>query len=139
MNLFPAYLARTLKIYIRRNSSCGKSEYAKQRTTAYGSRISCALCHCHGEAGIASEADAEVFLHSTTVHDPAKIRNIDAVSDLIWDHIYSGKKICIFGDYDADGITGAAILYLALRRLGAKVVVRLPDRIEEGYGFPCRR
>ena len=88
-----------------------------------------------GKAGIASEADAEVFLHSTTVHDPAKIRNIDAVSDLIWDHIYSGKKICIFGDYDADGITGAAILYLALRRLGAKVVVRLPDRIEEGYGI----
>lgn len=40
-----------------------------------------------------------------------------------------------FGDYDADGITGAAILYLALRRLGAKVVVRLPDRIEEGYGI----
>lgn len=88
-----------------------------------------------GKLGIDSEKDADEFLHSVTVHDPAKIRNIEAVSDIIWDHIYSGKRICVFGDYDADGITGAAILYLALKKLGANVVVRLPDRIEEGYGI----
>lgn len=88
-----------------------------------------------GKAGIDNKKDAEDFLHSVTVHDPAKIRNIGPVSDIIWDYIYGGKRICIFGDYDADGVTGAAILYLALRKLGANVVVRLPDRIEEGYGI----
>ncbi len=91
-----------------------------------------------GKLGIDNEKDADDFLHSVTVHDPAKIRNIEAVSDIIWDHIYSGKRICVFGDYDSDGITGAAILYLAFKRLGANVVVRLPDRIEEGYGISAK-
>lgn len=87
------------------------------------------------KAGIDSKEKAEVFLHSETVHDPAKIRNIEKVAEIIWDHIYKGKKICIFGDYDADGVTGAAILYLMLKRLGADVIARLPDRIYEGYGI----
>lgn len=87
------------------------------------------------KAGIDSKEKAEVFLHSETVHDPAKIRNIEKVAEIIWDHIYKGKKICVFGDYDADGVTGAAILYLMLKRLGADVIARLPDRIYEGYGI----
>lgn len=87
------------------------------------------------KAGIDSKEKAEAFLHSETVHDPAKIRNIEKVAEIIWDHIYKGKKICIFGDYDADGVTGAAILYLMLKRLGADVIARLPDRIYEGYGI----
>lgn len=87
------------------------------------------------KAGIDSKEKAEAFLHSETVHDPAKIKNIEKVAEIIWDHIYKGKKICIFGDYDADGVTGAAILYLMLKRLGADVIARLPDRIYEGYGI----
>lgn len=87
------------------------------------------------KAGIDSKEKAEAFLHSETVHDPAKIRNMEKVAEIIWDHIYKGKKICIFGDYDADGVTGAAILYLMLKRLGADVIARLPDRIYEGYGI----
>lgn len=87
------------------------------------------------KAGIDSKEKAEEFLHSETVHDPAKIRNIEKVSEIIWDHIYKDQKICVFGDYDADGVTGAAILYLMLKRLGADVIARLPDRIYEGYGI----
>lgn len=88
-----------------------------------------------GNAGISTKEEAERFLHSEEVYDPAEIRNIEAVSDIIWSHIYKGSRICIFADYDADGITGGAILYLALKRLGADVVVRVPDRIYEGYGI----
>ena len=87
------------------------------------------------KAGVDGKEKAEEFLHSETIHDPAKIRNIEMVSEIIWDHIYKGEKICVFGDYDADGVTGAAILYLMLKRLGADVVARLPDRIYEGYGI----
>lgn len=87
------------------------------------------------KAGIDNKDNAEEFLHSKTVHDPAKIRNIEKVSEIIWDQIYRDQKICIFGDYDADGVTGAAILYLMLKKLGADVVARLPDRIYEGYGI----
>ncbi|MBP9716921.1 MAG: single-stranded-DNA-specific exonuclease RecJ [Candidatus Levybacteria bacterium] len=48
-----------------------------------------------------------------------------------------GKKdlIIIFGDYDADGITGAAILWESLNELGANVMPYIPNRITEGYGL----
>lgn len=52
-------------------------------------------------AGVDSKEKAEEFLHSETIHDPAKIRNIEKVSEIIWDHIYKDEKICVFGDYDA--------------------------------------
>ena len=59
--------------------------------------------------------------------DPEKVMfNIEKVSEIIWDHICKELKICIFGDYDADGVTGAAILYLMLKRLGADVVADVP-------------
>ena len=45
------------------------------------------------------------------------------------------ELIIIFGDYDADGVTGTAILWETLNDLGAKVMPYIPDRIEEGYGL----
>lgn len=91
-----------------------------------------------GKASVKTKEEAEAFLHSVDVHDPAKIRNIEKVADIILRHIQIKKKICVFGDYDGDGITGAAILHLAFRKLGANVMVRLPDRIEEGYGISMK-
>ena len=51
-------------------------------------------------AGVENKEQAEEFLYSETVHNPAKIRNIEKVSEIIWDHIYRKEKICVFGDYD---------------------------------------
>lgn len=48
--------------------------------------------------------------------------------------IQSQQRICVFGDYDCDGITSAAIMVHALRTLGAQVVVTLANRFEGGYG-----
>ena len=45
-----------------------------------------------------------------------------------------GETIAIFGDYDVDGATSAALLTLLLRRLGAEPIVYIPDRLMEGYG-----
>ena len=47
----------------------------------------------------------------------------------------AGGRICVYGDYDVDGITAAAILYLHLRSLGANVRTYIPDRHREGYGL----
>ena len=44
------------------------------------------------------------------------------------------RRIAIFGDYDVDGATSAALLVLLLRRLGAEPIVYIPDRLMEGYG-----
>src|SRR3989344_2585089 len=45
------------------------------------------------------------------------------------------ELIIIFGDYDADGITGTAILWETLNELGANVMPYIPNRITEGYGL----
>ena len=50
------------------------------------------------------------------------------------DAVQKGETIAIFGDYDVDGATSAALLVLLLRRLGAEPIVYIPDRLMEGYG-----
>ena len=48
--------------------------------------------------------------------------------------IAAGKRICVHGDYDVDGICATALAVLTLRSLGADVDWHLPSRFEEGYG-----
>ena len=48
--------------------------------------------------------------------------------------IAAGKRICVHGDYDVDGICATALAVLTLRKLGADVEWHLPSRFEEGYG-----
>ena len=86
-------------------------------------------------SGISSLEDAKLFLESKDLHDASQIRYIDDAIALMEKYIYSNERICIFGDYDADGTTATAIAYTALTTLGANVVYRLPDRINEGYGI----
>lgn len=87
------------------------------------------------KAGIKTVEEVEEFLYGDELYDPALIRGIQKAADIIWRHIYRENRICVFGDYDTDGITASAVMFLALRKLGAHVYVRLPDRIEEGYGI----
>ncbi len=62
------------------------------------------------------------------------IPNIEKAVDRIATAVRRGERIIIFGDYDADGITGTAILYDILKRAGARVVALLPTRAS-GYGL----
>ena len=100
----------------------------------YGELTAAALC----KAGIRTLGEAEEHLNGDTVHSPSLIRNIEAATDVIWKHIYSRSRICVFGDYDADGIAASAVMFLAIKRLGGNVSVRLPDRIGEGYGISIK-
>src|SRR6476661_4867396 len=59
---------------------------------------------------------------------------MDAAARRLADAIQAGETIAIFGDYDVDGATSAALLVLLLRRLGADPIVYIPDRLMEGYG-----
>ncbi len=49
--------------------------------------------------------------------------------------ISKNQLICIYGDYDVDGVTSTVILYKALKNIGANVIYYIPDREEEGYGL----
>ncbi|KGQ20982.2 single-stranded-DNA-specific exonuclease RecJ [Thermus filiformis] len=63
------------------------------------------------------------------------LRGLEEAAELVLEAIRKGKRIRIHGDYDADGLTGTAILLKGLRALGAEVHAFIPHRLEEGYGI----
>ena len=66
--------------------------------------------------------------------DPSSFKDMDKAAARIADAIDAGETIAIFGDYDVDGATSAALLTILLRRLGVDPLIYIPDRLMEGYG-----
>jgi single-stranded-DNA-specific exonuclease len=66
--------------------------------------------------------------------DPNCFKDMEKGAKRLADAIEAGETIAIFGDYDVDGATSAALLVLLLRQLGAEPIVYIPDRLMEGYG-----
>lgn len=60
---------------------------------------------------------------------------LDAAAERLEQAVRERKRILIHGDYDADGISGTAVLLLGLRELGASVEAFIPDRLTDGYGI----
>jgi single-stranded-DNA-specific exonuclease len=67
-------------------------------------------------------------------HDPFLLGDMGVAVERIRAAIAAGKRICVHGDYDVDGICATALAVTALRGLGAEVDWHLPSRFEEGYG-----
>jgi single-stranded-DNA-specific exonuclease len=67
-------------------------------------------------------------------HDPFLLGDMDAACERIRSAVSAGKRICVHGDYDADGICATALALLVLRELGADPGWHLPSRFDEGYG-----
>src|SRR5205085_10404827 len=67
-------------------------------------------------------------------HDPFALGGMAAAVDLLRAALERGARICVHGDYDADGICATALGVLLLRELGAEVEWHLPSRFDEGYG-----
>ena len=68
-------------------------------------------------------------------HDPFALGAMDAAREAIQRAIAAGKRICVHGDYDVDGICATALAVSVLRELGADVRWHLPSRFDEGYGL----
>jgi single-stranded-DNA-specific exonuclease len=66
--------------------------------------------------------------------DPSIFRDMDKAASRLADAVMRGEPIAIFGDYDVDGATSAALLILLLRDLGLEARPYIPDRLMEGYG-----
>jgi single-stranded-DNA-specific exonuclease len=85
--------------------------------------------------GYGDPADARTFLATERpAHDPFLLGDMAAACETIREAAAASKRICVHGDYDADGICATALAVLILRRLGAEVDWYLPSRFEEGYG-----
>ncbi len=68
-------------------------------------------------------------------HDPFALGDMREAVDTIVAAVDAGARICVHGDYDADGICATALAVLLFRELGADVAWHLPSRFEEGYGL----
>ena len=66
--------------------------------------------------------------------DPSVFKDMDKSVERLIKAVQSGEHIGIFGDYDVDGATSAAILHDVLTYLGCQVSIHIPDRFKEGYG-----
>ncbi|MFC5324680.1 single-stranded-DNA-specific exonuclease RecJ [Bradyrhizobium oligotrophicum] len=66
--------------------------------------------------------------------DPFTVTQMEAAAQRIADAAMKGEKVAIFGDYDVDGATSAALLAWHLRHCGLDPLIHIPDRIFEGYG-----
>jgi single-stranded-DNA-specific exonuclease len=85
--------------------------------------------------GYDDPAAARAFLAGADPgHDPRLLGDMAAACERIRAAIASNQRICVHGDYDADGICATALAVLVLRELGADVDWHLPSRFEEGYG-----
>ncbi len=87
--------------------------------------------------GITDPSDAKRFLDAPLAgfHPPHLLPDIPAAAERILRAAADGRKICVYGDYDTDGVTGTAILVQLLTRLKADVQFHVPLRVGEGYGL----
>jgi single-stranded-DNA-specific exonuclease len=87
--------------------------------------------------GVVIEDDLRRFLGDPagSLNDPARLPDADLFRERIARARETGEAVMVFGDFDADGITGLAILTIALRRLGVEAIPYVPSRLDEGHGL----
>lgn len=87
--------------------------------------------------GISEECEILEFLSDKPkkTYDPFLLHDLEAGVDLILSAINQKKKICIYGDYDADGVTSVSILLQFLANFDCYVTYYIPSRFNEGYGL----
>ncbi|MDO4494064.1 MAG: single-stranded-DNA-specific exonuclease RecJ [Clostridia bacterium] len=89
------------------------------------------------DRGVTSKNSAVAYLHPTEadLHDPMELPDIRTAVQRILTAIAKNERICIYGDYDTDGVCATSILYKQLKRMGATVQCYVPSRHEDGYGM----
>lgn len=92
--------------------------------------------HLLAARGYETVSQASDFLQGgETLSDPYLLLDMDKAVERISEAVEYGQRICIYGDYDCDGITATVLLYTYLQNIGADVYYYIPDRDGEGYGM----
>ncbi|MEE3449431.1 MAG: single-stranded-DNA-specific exonuclease RecJ [Acutalibacteraceae bacterium] len=78
---------------------------------------------------------AEFISQSYSFEDPFLIKDMEKAVDRVKTAVEDYEKICVYGDYDADGVTSTALLYSYLKSKNANVCFYVPSRENEGYGL----
>ena len=100
-------------------------------------KTSAVIARILANRNLRSNEEAGHFLDSNLdrLHDPYLMMDMEKSVGRILKNIRFGKPIMVFGDYDVDGTTGAASLYISLTTFGADATYYIPDRDKEGYGL----
>ena len=87
--------------------------------------------------GVTGRLDLEAWFADPLagLHDPRLLPDADRLLDRLTAARDRSERVMVFGDFDADGLDGLAILMLALRRFGMEVEPYVPSRVEEGHGL----
>ncbi|HSR42311.1 MAG TPA: DHH family phosphoesterase, partial [Longimicrobiales bacterium] len=95
------------------------------------------LCALLAVRGLTDPSEAKDFLRPLlpTLAEPGLLADADAAAERIHAAIRDGETILVHGDYDVDGICGAALLTRWIRELGGRAEAFVPHRIRDGYDF----
>ena len=86
--------------------------------------------------GIDTPAKVKEFItEEIPFSDPMAYKDMDKAADRIGGAVEEGERVCIYGDYDCDGMTATVLLYDYLQSIGCDVWYYIPDRENEGYGL----
>jgi len=88
-----------------------------------------------------SVEEVDRFLNPTLsqlLPDPSCLRDMDRAVDRLTTALTGGEPVAVFGDYDVDGATSAALLHGFFKAVGADLRIYIPDRLAEGYGPNAR-
>ena len=90
--------------------------------------------------GISTEDDLTRFLAPAEdgLHDPRLLPDADAALSRVAQARSRGERVLVYGDFDADGLTGLSIVVLALRSLGLDASPYVPERLGDGHGLSLR-
>ncbi len=83
------------------------------------------------------DAEMEDFFsdHPKNTFDPFLLNGVRAAAERILAVLDGGGCVCVYGDYDADGVTATALLYSVFRRFSGNVRYYIPSRFSDGYGL----
>lgn len=86
---------------------------------------------------IITDEQIDMYLNGSVknMYNPSLMKDVGQAVKILTEKIAEHKKICVIGDYDADGICSTSILVKGLRAAGAQVTYMVPHRITDGYGI----
>ncbi len=122
---------------IYRKSKYYSEEREPQEQVVCGVRLSPLIMRALRARGAETPEEMARFLSPSVkhFHDPFLLNDMQKAVDRIRLALDTGERICIFGDYDVDGICSTAMLTDYFRCIGADVIYHIPSRSEEGYGM----
>ena len=86
--------------------------------------------------GLTDDLAVQEFLHpGQALCAPEGFADMKVAAARLQQALDSGERICVYGDYDCDGVTATALLYSFLEAMGGNVIYYIPDRETEGYGL----